>query len=195
MDKLSYAYGLMIAQSMQQQGITAVGNYDDFTKGLRDVFEGNQPAIAYDEANTVLQKDMEMKQRQAGKITIEEGKAFLDKNAKRDGVKTTASGLQYEVITEGSGKSPSATDTVQVHYEGTLINGNVFDSSYRRGTPASFPVNGVIPGWTEALQMMKEGGKWKIYLPYDIAYGERGAGQDIPPYATLVFTVELIAVK
>jgi len=126
---------------------------------------------------------------------IEEGRKFLAENGKKPGVITTASGLQYEVLTAGTGETPKLTDKVTTHYKGTLINGKQFDSSYDRGEPATFPVSGVIKGWTEALQLMKVGDKWKLYIPYDLAYGERGAGRDIPPYSTLIFEIELLKVN
>ena len=133
-------------------------------------------------------------EKKAGPV-LEEGKQFLAENGKKANIKTTASGLQYEVITSGTGATPKLTDKVTTHYKGTLINGKQFDSSYDRGEPATFPVNGVIKGWTEALQLMKEGDKWRLYIPYDLAYGERGAGKDIPPFATLIFDIELIKVN
>jgi FKBP-type peptidyl-prolyl cis-trans isomerase FklB len=150
-------------------------------------------------AMETLQRKMMEKQmaqrEEAAKENLREGQEFLSENAQKDGVRTTESGLQYEVIEKGSGKTPTPESTVTVHYRGTLIDGTEFDSSYRRGEPATFPVNGVIAGWTEALQLMSEGAKYKLYIPADLAYGERGAGQAIGPNETLIFDVELISVK
>jgi FKBP-type peptidyl-prolyl cis-trans isomerase FklB len=155
---------------------------------------GQEPAISHREAQTLLNEYFDKQARQQAQGTIAEGKAFLEANAKKEGVVTTKSGLQYQVLTEGTGRSPKATDKVRCHYEGWLINGNVFDSSYQRGEPADFPLNGVIPGWTEGVQLMKEGAKYRFFIPYLLGYGERGAGSNIPPYATLIFDVELIKV-
>ena len=142
-----------------------------------------------------LRTKMDSKKKEAGDKNTKEGKAFLEANAKKPGVKVLPSGLQYKVITEGSGTSPKATDVVKTHYRGTLINGKEFDSSYARKEPAEFPVNGVIKGWTEALQLMKPGAKWQLFIPSDLAYGPQGAGADIGPNATLIFEVELLSVK
>ena len=199
-DKLSYALGMDIGGSMKSQSIDI--DPDTFAKGIKDVVEGNKALLTNEEFQATMQKfqqEMMAKQADQSKIIAEknkaEGEAFLAANKSKDGVATTESGLQYIVIEEGSGDSPKATDTVSVHYKGTLISGVEFDSSYKRNQPASFPVNGVIPGWTEALQLMKLGAKWKVFLPSDIAYGERGAGQQIGPNATLIFEVELISIN
>jgi FKBP-type peptidyl-prolyl cis-trans isomerase FklB len=199
-DKLSYALGMDIGSSLKSQSIDI--DADTFAKGVKDVVEGNQSLLTNEEFQAVMKKfqqDMMARQADQMKVVAEknkaEGAAFLAENRKKEGVVTTDSGLQYIVLEEGSGDSPNATDTVSVHYKGTLINGTEFDSSYKRNQPASFPVNGVIPGWTEALQMMKPGAKWKIFLPSEIAYGERGAGQQIGPNSTLIFEVELLSVQ
>jgi len=199
-DKLSYALGMDIGGSLKGQSIDI--DPDKFIMGVKDVVEGNKAILNKEEFQATMnkfQQEMAAKQADQTKMIAEkniaEGKAFLAENRKKDGVVTTDSGLQYIILEEGSGDSPKATDTVSVHYKGMLINGTEFDSSYSRNQPASFPVNGVIPGWTEALQLMKPGAKWKIFLPSDIAYGERGAGQQIGPNATLIFEVELLSVK
>lgn len=201
MDKVSYALGLGIGRQLSQMGAQTL-NIDDFAQAIKDVLQGNDPSITDAEAQELVNNffaEQEAKQREAAAERFKEVKAtgeqFLADNAKKDGVVTLASGLQYTVLTEGSGRSPKATDTVKCHYEGTLTDGTVFDSSYRRGEPAEFPLNGVIAGWTEGLQLMKEGAKYRFFIPYTLAYGERGAGQSIPPFSTLVFDVELIEVK
>lgn len=201
MDKVSYALGLNIGQQLKQMGLSGVLNIDDFAASIKDTLEGNEPKIAIPEAQQVLNKfftELEDKQRaaaaEAGKAARVEGENFLAENAKREGVTVTESGLQYEVLTEGTGNQPKAEDTVRCHYEGRLINGTVFDSSYRRGEPADFGLLQVIKGWTEGVQLMKEGAKYRFYIPYNLAYGEHGAGADIPPYAALIFDVELVKV-
>ncbi len=201
MDKVSYALGLGIGRQLSQMGAQTL-NIDDFAQAIKDVLQGNDPSITDAEAQEMVNNffaEQEAKQREAAAERFKEVKAtgeqFLADNAKKDGVVTLASGLQYTVLTEGNGRSPKATDTVKCHYEGTLTDGTVFDSSYRRGEPAEFPLNGVIAGWTEGLQLMKEGAKYRFFIPYTLAYGERGAGQSIPPFSTLVFDVELIEVK
>jgi FKBP-type peptidyl-prolyl cis-trans isomerase FklB len=193
MNKISYALGLGIGQQLKNMGIEDFC-LEDFTKSISDVMSGQEPAISHREAQTLLNEYFDKQARQQAQGTIAEGKAFLEANAKKEGVVTTKSGLQYQVLTEGTGRSPKATDKVRCHYEGWLINGNVFDSSYQRGEPADFPLNGVIPGWTEGVQLMKEGAKYRFFIPYLLGYGERGAGSNIPPYATLIFDVELIKV-
>jgi FKBP-type peptidyl-prolyl cis-trans isomerase FklB len=150
--------------------------------------------VMQDFQKKMMAKQMAAREEGLGKNKAE-GEKFLADNKKKEGIKTTASGLQYKVITAGTGKTPKATDTVKTHYRGTLINGTEFDSSYKRGEPAEFPVNGVIKGWTEALQLMKEGAKWQLFIPSELAYGERGAGRDIGPNSTLIFDIELISVK
>jgi len=193
MDKLSYSYGIIVGQNLKEQGLDSL-NSTDFSAGLKAILDGANPAISLQEASQIVQKSQADKAKQQYDAVLQKGQQFLNENSKREGVQITASGLQYEVITAGTGKQPAATDKVTVHYEGALINGTVFDSSYKRGTPATFPVNGVIPGWVEALQMMQEGAKWKLFIPYDLAYGERGAGGDIGPYETLIFDVELLKI-
>ena len=173
MDNQSYAFGTNIGQQLLQAGITDL-NVDDFAQAIKDVLA-----------------EAEKK----GKAAKTEGENFLAENAKKPGVKTLPSGLQYQVLREGNGKKPTATDQVECHYEGTLINGQVFDSSYKRGETATFGLNQVIKGWTEGLQLMQEGAKYRFFIPYFLAYGERGAGAAIPPYAALIFDVELIKVK
>ena len=193
MDKISYALGLGIGQQLKSMNIENF-SVEDFAKSVSDVIEGRQPAFSHQEAQAMLQDFFQKKQKQEAQQAIAVGKAYLDENAKKAGVKVTKSGLQYEVLTEGSGKSPKATDTVRCHYEGRLLDGTVFDSSYRRGTPADFGLNQVIPGWTEGVQLMKEGAKFRFTIPYLLAYGEQGAGSSIPPFSTLIFDVELIKV-
>ena len=176
-------------------------NIDDYAAAIRDVLEGRQPMMSHTEANAVLEhffNELEERQQaeaaERGKTAKADGEAFLKANASKAGVTVTASSLQYEVVKEGTGRQPKASDTVRCHYEGTLIDGTVFDSSYRRNQPAEFGLRQVISGWTEGVQLMKEGAVYKFYIPYNLAYGERGAGADIPPYAALIFTVELIKV-
>ena len=167
---------------------------DDFAQAIKDVLEGNQTAISHQEAREIVNKYFEELETKMNAANIEQGKAFLEENKKRPNVVTLPSGLQYEVITEGTGKKVQATDQVKCHYEGTLIDGTLFDSSIKRGQPAVFGVNQVIPGWVEALQLMPEGSKWKLFIPSELAYGAQGAGEMIPPHSTLVFEVELIEV-
>ena len=194
MDKISYAIGLSMGQNLMGSGVTSL-EYADLAAGIKDVLEKNQPQISYQEAQQVLGKFFsELEQKIAGEAKAA-GEAFLAENAKREGVKVTESGLQYEVIEATIGQKPKATDKVRVHYEGTLIDGTVFDSSYKRGESITFGLNQVIKGWTEGLQLMSIGSKYKLYLPYHLAYGERGAGANIPPYAALIFTVELLGIE
>lgn len=194
MDKISYALGLSMGQSLLGSGVKNL-QYQDFAQGIEDVLTAKTPEISLQEAQQILQKFFSELEEEMSRAEKERGQKFLEENAKRDGVRTTPSGLQYEVLDATLGQKPKATDTVRVHYEGTLIDGTVFDSSYRRGEPVSFPLNQVIKGWTEGLQLMSIGSKYKFYIPYNLAYGERGAGQQIPPYATLVFTVELLGIE
>ena len=201
MDKFSYAIGLGIGQNLLSMGAKGI-EVDDFAQAIKDVLEGNKTAIAHAEARDIVNKyfaELEEKMNticdSLGDAAIEQGKAFLEENKKRPGVVTLPSGLQYEVINEGNvGKYATATDQVKCHYEGTLIDGTLFDSSIKRGQPAVFGVNQVIPGWVEALQLMPEGAKWKLYIPSDLAYGAQGAGEMIPPHSTLVFDVELLEI-
>lgn len=200
MDKLSYSFGLAIGTQLMDMGAEAI-NVEDFSQALKDVFTGQPLAVKPEEAQnmvssflheqeTAKRKEMEEK----GLKARSEGESFLHDNGKRPGIITTASGLQYEILEEGNGKHPKATDSVKCHYEGRLIDGTVFDSSIRRGEPAVFPLNGVISGWTEGVQLMAEGAKYRFYIPYQLAYGANGAGSSIPPYAALIFDIELIAV-
>lgn len=193
MDKFSYGLGMGIGQNLLSMGVKNM-NVEDFIKGINDVLKGKKLEMTHAEAQKVVNEHFKQLAEEAYAQNKASGEAFLAENAKKEGVVTLPSGLQYEVITEGSGKQPSATDRVQCHYEGTLIDGTVFDSSIKRGEPAVFGVNQVIRGWVEALQLMKEGAKWRLYIPYDMAYGEHGAGEMIPPYSALVFEVELIKV-
>ena len=191
MDKFSYAIDLGIGQNLLSMGAKGIA-VDDFAQAIKDVLEGNQTAISHTEARDIVNKYFAELEEKMNAANIEAGKKFLEENKKREGVVTLPSGLQYEVITEGNvGRYAKATDQVQCHYEGTLIDGTLFDSSIKRGQPATFGVNQVIPGWVEALQLMPEGAKWKLYIPSDLAYGAQGAGEMIPPHSTLVFEVEL----
>lgn len=199
-EKLSYSIGMDIGGNLKKQSVEV--DPDLLAKGLKDNYRGGKTLLTEDEARQSImafQKTLMAKQAETMHKLAEKNKAdgekFLAANAKKDGVKTLPSGLQYREITPGKGKSPKASDTVTVHYKGTLIDGTEFDSSYKRGQPATFPVSGVIAGWTEALQLMKEGAKWRIFIPSNLAYGEKGAGRDIGPNATLIFEVELISVK
>jgi FKBP-type peptidyl-prolyl cis-trans isomerase FklB len=200
MDKNSYALGMSIAHNMLSSGIKSV-EFDDFTAGVKAILTGSEPAVSFQEAGELLDKyfaEIEAEQRAEaeamGAALREEGEAFLSFNADQEGVVVLPSGLQYKVLVEGTGKKPSATSQVKCHYEGTLLNGVMFDSSYKRGEPAVFGLNQVIKGWTEGVQLMSEGSKYEFYIPYDLAYGEHGAPGAIPPYATLKFVVELIEV-
>lgn len=194
MDKVSYALGLGIGRQLSQMGATEIVA-DDFAQAIKDVVSGAELKISDSEAQTIVNKFFEEKQAAQAGAAKSEGENFLAENAKKEGVVVLPSGLQYQVLKEGTGKQPKATDQVECHYEGTLINGKVFDSSYQRGQTATFGLNQVIAGWTEGVQLMKEGAKYRFFIPYNLAYGERGAGQSIPPYAALIFDVELLAVK
>jgi FKBP-type peptidyl-prolyl cis-trans isomerase FklB len=194
--KLGYAVGIQMGASLKREGIEP--DLDALSLGIRDAMEGHAPRISQEEARAAMMAAREasdQKRDSAAAANKAAGEKYLADNAKKPGVKTTASGLQYKVIQSGKGKQPTLESTVSTHYTGTLIDGTVFDSSRERGEPASFPVRGVISGWTEALQLMREGDRWEITLPADIAYGERGAGQAIGPNATLVFDVELLKVE
>lgn len=193
MDKISYALGLGIGQQIKNMHIVGF-SIEDFSQSIRDIIEGNPTAMSSREAQQMLNEYFEKQAKEQAQQAIAEGKVFLEENARRPEVTQTKSGLQYEVLSEGSGRSPKATDTVRCHYEGRLLDGSVFDSSYQRGEPADFGLNQVIAGWTEGVQLMKEGAKYRFFIPYLLAYGERGAGSSIPPYSTLVFDVELIKV-
>lgn len=193
MDKTSYGLGMSIGRQLQQMNATGL-DIDDFAQAIRDVFAGSTQ-ITEAEAERAVQAFFQQKAEEQAKAAKAEGENFLAENAKKPGVKTLPSGLQYQVLREGNGRRPTATDQVECHYEGTLINGQVFDSSYRRGETATFGLNQVIKGWTEGLQLMQEGAKYRFFIPYNLAYGERGAGQSIPPYAALIFDVELVKVK
>lgn len=192
-DKISYALGLGIGQQIKSMNIENF-SIEDFTKSISDVLQGKETAFSSREAQVLLQEYFTKKQKEEAQAHIAEGKTYLDANAKKEGVVVTKSGLQYEVLQEGTGKSPKATDKVRCHYEGRLLDGSVFDSSYQRGEPADFGLNQVIPGWTEGVQLMKEGAKFRFTIPYLLAYGEQGAGASIPPFSTLIFDVELIKV-
>lgn len=198
--KNSYSVGLDVGGSLKAQGLDI--EQEAFIKGFKDAMSGNKPLLSDSEINAsknAVQNELrakhEKQRRESSDKNKKEGEQFLDANKKKDGVKTLSSGLQYKIISEGKGESPKASDTVSVHYRGTLINGTEFDSSYRRGKPAEFPVNGVIAGWTEALQLMKPGAKWQLFIPSKLAYGEQGAGQHIGSNSVLVFEVELLSVK
>ena len=193
MDKFSYGLGMNIGQNLASMGVSTL-EFADFVKGMQDVLSGKQTEITVVEAQNAINDFFnKLTEEKYGK-TKESGIAFLEENKKREGVVTLPSGLQYEIINAGLGKKPTAADRVQCHYEGTLIDGTVFDSSIKRGQPAVFGVSQVIAGWVEALQLMGEGSKWRLYIPYDLAYGSHGAGESIPPYSALIFDVELIKV-
>lgn len=201
MDKLSYALGLGIGRQLSQMGANDL-NAADFAQAVKDMIDGKEPQVPAAEAQQIVedffQKQEEKQRAEAAekyKGAKSEGEKYLSENAKKEGVTTLPSGLQYQVLKEGNGKSPKATDKVVCHYEGMLVDGTMFDSSIQRGEPATFPLNGVIAGWTEGLQLMKEGAKYRFFIPYQLGYGERGAGASIPPFAALVFDVELIEVK
>ena len=201
MDKLSYALGLGIGRQLSQMDANDL-NASDFAQAVKDMIDGKEPQVPAAEAQQIVedffQKQEEKQRAEAAekyKGAKSEGEKYLSENAKKEGVTTLPSGLQHQVLKEGNGKSPKATDKVVCHYEGMLIDGTMFDSSIQRGEPATFPLNGVIAGWTEGLQLMKEGAKYRFFIPYQLGYGERGAGASIPPFATLVFDVELIEVK
>ncbi len=193
MDNISYALGLNIGLNFKDLGATDI-DLDDFIAAMKDVFSGAKPKMEIADAQALIQDYLRKKNEEKSKTARKEGEDFLAENAKKEGVVTLPSGLQYQVLREGNGKKPKATDQVRCHYEGTLIDGTVFDSSYRRNQPATFGLNQVIPGWTEGVQLMSEGSKYRFFIPYKLAYGEQGAGGMIPPYAALIFDVELIEV-
>ncbi len=199
-DKASYVLGSDVGNTLKRQGIEV--DLEIFIRGIRDSVQGAKPLLSEEETKQVVaafRQEMLAKQaeerKKLGVKNKKDGEAFLAENKNKEGVKTLPSGLQYKVISEGSGKMPKASDTVTVNYRGNLVDGTEFDSSYKRGQPATFPVTAVIPGWTEALQLMKEGSKWELYIPSGLAYGEKGAGNVIGPDATLIFQVELISVE
>lgn len=193
MDKFSYAIGLGIGQNLLSMGARGI-NVEDFAQAISDVLNGNNTAITHNEAREIVNKYFEELEAKMNAENIEKGKAFLAENAKKEGIVTLPSGLQYQVLKEGNGKKPAETDRVKCHYEGTLIDGTLFDSSIKRGQPAVFGVNQVIKGWVEALQLMGEGAKWKLFIPSELGYGAQQAGELIPPHSTLIFEVELIEV-
>lgn len=200
MDKLSYALGMSMGHNFKGTGIKTL-NSADFAAGVASVYDGVKPEMTFDEAKRIvneyfakLEAEMQAEAAKQGEVNRKNGEAFLTENAKREGIKATESGLQYEVLESGKGDSPKASDNVEVHYTGKLIDGTVFDSSVERGVPASFGVTQVIPGWVEALQLMHEGDKWRLYIPSDLAYGPNGAGGVIGPNMTLIFDVELLRV-
>jgi FKBP-type peptidyl-prolyl cis-trans isomerase FklB len=199
-DKVSYSIGMEMGKNLKMQSIDI--DADILAKGIHDAFSGGKALLTDQEVRetmTAFQKELMAKQeellKKLGEKNKGEGEAFLAENKKKEGVKTLASGLQYQVIKAGNGKKPTPSDTVTTHYRGTLIDGTEFDSSYRRGQPATFPVRGVVPGWTEALQLMEVGAKWQLFIPPNLAYGERGAGRNIGPNATLIFEIELISIE
>ena len=201
MDQISYALGINIGQQLKQMGLKDKLSVADFAASINDVLQGNPLQVTPAKAQELLSRffaELEAEQQkaaeEAGKVARQAGEKFLAENAKKAGVTITASGLQYEVITPGTGRKPKATDTVRCHYEGTLIDGTVFDSSYARNEPAAFGLNQVIAGWTEGLQLMNEGAKFRFYIPFNLGYGAQGAGGSIPPYAALIFDVELLEV-
>lgn len=194
MEKVSYALGMSLGHSLINSGVKTI-NVEKLMKGINDVMQGAKLDLTVEEAQIAINDYFQKQQEQAAAVNIEEGKAFLAENAKRPEVTTTESGLQYEVITMGTGEKPAATDKVSVHYHGTLLDGTVFDSSVRRGQPATFGVTQVISGWVEALQLMPVGSKWKLFIPSQLAYGVHGAGEHIGPHATLIFEVELLSIE
>lgn len=201
MDKLSYALGLGIGQQLKQMGLKDDLKIEDFAQSITDILNDNELKVSNAEAQALvnayfqqMEERMQKENAEKGKKALEEGRVFLENNGKRPEVTTTKSGLQYEILKEGNGKHPKATDKVRCHYKGTLIDGTVFDSSYQRNEPAVFGLNQVITGWTEGVQLMGEGAKYRFYIPYLLAYGEGGAGASIPPYSTLIFDVELLEV-
>lgn len=193
-EKISYSLGVSIVKNLKSQGIDTI-DAKEFTQAVEDVFAGKDLKISEEESTKIIQDYFQGIQKKMLDANHEEGLKFLEENKNKDGITTLESGLQYKIITAGEGEMPKAEETVTTHYHGTLINGTVFDSSVERGEPASFPVNGVIAGWTEALQLMPVGAKWQLFIPHQLAYGEKGAGQMIMPFTTLVFEVELLSIN
>ena len=193
MDKISYALGLSIGNNFKSSGIKEL-DFPDFVQGVKDVFDGSALKISYDEAKQEITAFFETLQQEKLELNKKAGAEFLAVNQLKEGVTTLPSGLQYQILKSGAGNKPGLTDKVRCHYHGTLINGIVFDSSVERGQPATFGVNQVIAGWTEALQLMNEGSKWRLFIPSPLAYGEHGAGETIEPNSTLIFDVELIEI-
>jgi FKBP-type peptidyl-prolyl cis-trans isomerase FklB len=200
MDKVSYILGQSIGTDFKRQGFDI--QVDIFINSFKEAFAGEPSRMPVGEMRTIMtafqsfvRESQQARDSEKLQATMEKGEAFLRENAKKEGIIETASGLQYRVIREGDGKRPAATDTVETHYEGKTLDGNIFDSSIKRGTPASFPVNGVIQGWQEAMQLMKEGAKYELFVPTELAYGQAGSGSAIGPYETLIFEVELLKIK
>lgn len=193
-DSVSYAFGISLGEFLKSQGVTAI-NYSLLNLAITQSIKGQPTYLDVNQANQCIGKIGEAKREKVAKGEKDAGVKFLTENKKRSGVMQTASGLQYEIITKGTGAVPTAADTISAHYRGTLLNGQEFDNSYKRGEPLSIPVGGVIPGWTEALQLMPVGSKWKLFIPADLAYGDYGAGNDIPGGATLIFEIELLSIK
>ncbi len=193
MKDISYSLGMNIASNLKSSGVNTI-DFEEFNTGLKAVFNGEATRMNTEDANQMLQDYFGALQQEQHGSNIEAGKTFLAENAKKENIVELESGLQYEILNEGTGEKPKATDQVKCHYHGTLIDGTVFDSSVERGEPAVFPVNGVIQGWVEALQLMPTGSKWKLFIPSDMAYGDKGAGQAIAPHSTLIFDVELLEI-
>jgi FKBP-type peptidyl-prolyl cis-trans isomerase FklB len=196
MDSLSYSVGLLVAKNLKSQGISDL-KIDAFTLAVEDVMKDNELKMDIAQAQSIFQEYAQKAQQKQADDAKADGEAFLAENAKREGVTSLPSGLQYEIMKSGEegGKSPKPSNKVVAHYHGTLIDGTVFDSSVERGEPATFPVNGVIQGWQEILQLMKVGDKWKVFIPQNLAYGSRGAGAQIPPYSALIFEIELLEIQ
>lgn len=194
MDKISYALGMVLAHNLRSLGVESI-SATDFSNAVEAVLKGEKTELTDQEAQITVQQFLQKKEEEQSRAAREAGERYLAENAKKEGVKVTESGLQYEVLTAALGQKPTATSTVNCHYEGRLIDGTVFDSSYRRGEPISFPLQGVIKGWTEGLQLMSVGSKFRFTIPFNLAYGAQGAGGSIPPYATLVFDVELLGIE
>ena len=194
LDTVSYSLGLNIARNLKSQGFGDI-NLELFAQAMKDHYADGATLVDVNQTDQIINAYFSGIKKKEGDNNLAKGRAFLEENKKKPGVQTTASGLQYEIIKEGNGPKPTATDKVKCHYHGTLIDGTVFDSSVQRGEPATFPLNGVIKGWTEALQLMPTGSKWRLYLPSELAYGERGAGNSIGPNNALIFEVELLSIE